>query len=220
MTPSGNGQPLNRRLALFDTDCLEVADGASLRSRELRDFGIRGRVQPLAERLDGLYAFARRHDLVMVFTQCCSARVVAPHSHPEVLVVPLDPVDRDWMGEVGRFRLINIQKHNGAPLHESFMCRHFDMFQHNANARRLLQILDIPRWVVFGHGFDLCVDSAVKGIVSAGYRAHVLTDVIASSAAGYGPYGTPESKRLIMEYLIKIGVTTGTMDALLAEYEG
>lgn len=212
-------RPLNRRLALFDTDCLEVADENSVRSAQLPGFGIRPRVQPLADKLDRLYAFARRHDLTMVFTQCCSARAVAPGAHPEVLVVPMDPADRGWMDRVDRFRLINIQKHSAAPLHESFICRHFDMFQHNANARRLLEILDIPRWVLFGHGFDLCVDSAVKGIVAAGYAAHVLTDVIASSAAGYGPYGTPESKRLILEYLVKIGVTTGELNAFLGEHD-
>ncbi len=219
MAISDDGRPLNRRLALFDTDCLEVAGDGSLRSRVLPDFGIRPRVQPLAEKLDSLYAFAKRHDLVMVFTQCCSARAVAPDSHPEVLVVPMDPGDRGWMERVGRFRLINIQKHNAAPLHQSFICRHFDMFQHNGNARRLLEILDIPRWVVFGHGLDLCVDSAVKGIVAAGYAAHVLTDVLASSATGYGPYGTPESGRSILEYLMKIGVTTGGSDALLGEHD-
>lgn len=219
MAISDNGRALNKRLALFDTDCLEVADASSMRSRQLPDFGIRLRVQPLAEKLDRLYAFAKRHELVMIFTQCCSARVVRPDSHPEVLVIPMDPADRGWMDRVGRFRLINIQKHNAAPLHDSFICRHFDMFQHNANARRLLEILDIPQWVVFGHGFDLCVDSAVKGIVAAGYAAHVLTDVIASSASGYGPYGTPESKRLILEYLVKIGVTTGALDAFLGEHD-
>lgn len=220
MAISDNGWPLNRRLALFDTDCLEVADENSMRSAQLPNFGIRPRVQPLAEKLDSLYAFAKRHDLVMVFTQCCGARAVAPGSHPDVLVVPMDPEDRGWMERVGRFRLINIQKHNAAPLHQSFICRHFDMFQHNGNARRLLEILNIPRWVVFGHGLDLCVDSAVKGIVAAGCAAHVLTDVLASSATGYGPYGTPESKRMILEYLVRIGVTTGGLKAFLDEHGG
>jgi hypothetical protein len=63
------------------------------------------------------------------------------------------------------------------------------------------------------------VDSAVKGIVAAGYAAHVLTDVLASSATGYGPYGTPESKRMILEYLMKIGVTTGASDDFLGEHD-
>jgi hypothetical protein len=219
IAPSRNGPLLKRRVALFDSDCLEVAGEGSLRSRELPDFGIRARVQPLAGKLDRLYAFARRHDLITVFTHCCDARIVKPGAHPEVLVVPMDGSDGGWVQDVGRFRLINIQKHNAAPLRESFICRHFDMFQHNSNARRLLRILDIPQWVVFGHGFDLCVDSAVKGIVSAGYGVHVLTDVIASSATGYGPYGTEESKRSILEYLMKIGVTTGTLDAYLGEHD-
>lgn len=211
--------PLNRRIALFDSDCLEVAGPDSRRSRTLPDFGIRARMQPMAEKLDALYAFAGRHDLTMVFTHCCSARTVRPGEREDVVVVPRDESDRSWMDSVGDCRLINLEKHNAAPLHESFICRHFDAFQHNSNGRRLLKRLDIPRWIVFGHGFDLCVDSAVKGILSAGCQVHLLTDVMASSATGYGPYGTEESKEAILGYLVRIGVTTGSLESFLAEHD-
>lgn len=218
---------LNRRIALFDSDCLEVASATSCCSKTLPDFGVRARMQPMAGQVDALYRFARERDLTVVFTHCCSAAAVEPGSHPDVLVVPMDPADQAWVGELNRYRLINIQKHNHASVRKTgntntqnaFICRHFDAFQHNPNARRLFEILDIPEWIVFGHGFDLCVDTSVKGIISAGYKVHLLTDVIASSAAGYGPYGTEESKRLILEYLEKIGVTTSTIDSFLNTYD-
>lgn len=214
---------LNKRIALFDSDCLEVASEASSRSKMLPEFGIRARMQPMAQQLDRLYAFAKVHDLTMVFTHCCSAIPVRPGTNGDVLIVPVDPADQSWMEEVHRYRLINIEKRNHTQtprkdeqLHEAFICRHFDTFQHNPNATRLFEILDIPEWIVFGHGFDLCVDSSVKGILSAGYKVHILTDMIASSATGYGPYGTEDSKRAILEYLEKLGVTTGALDSFLS----
>jgi hypothetical protein len=214
-----SNRPLNHRIALFDSDCLEAASADSCRSKVLPGFGVRARMQPLMARLDMLYAFARKHDLTMVFTHCCSAAPVRPGTHRDVLIVPLDPSDHAWVNQVKRYRLINIEKRHEAPLQESFICRHFDAFQHNANARQLFRILDIPEWIVFGHGFDLCVDSSVKGIVSSGYKVRLLTDVIASSATGYGPYGTEESKRSILGYLKKIGVATSTLREFLRSHD-
>ena len=202
-------------MALFDSDCLEVAGPDSRRSKVLPGFGIRSRMQPMADQLDALYDFAKKQGLVMVFTHCCSSNPVKPGQHPDVLVVPMDPADQSWTTQLDRYRLINIEKHNATPLNRSFICRHFDAFQHNSNSSRLLQLLNIPRWILFGHGFDLCVDSAAKGIIAAGYQVHLLTDVIASSAPCYGPYGTEDSKRSILAYLQKIGVTTGTVADLL-----
>lgn len=204
------------QIALFDSDCLEVADSGSVLSRVLPGFGIRPRVQPFADKLDALYAFAKKLNIVMVFTHCCSARHFTPGSHPDVLVVPVDSSDSDWTAKVQQYRLINIQKRSGGAPNESFICRYFDSFQHNQNARKLLQILNIQRWVLFGHGFDLCVDSAAKGIISSGAKVHILTDVLASSAPGYGPYGTEESKRLIMDFLVRVGATTGSSTEFLA----
>ena len=209
---------LRKRLGLFDSDCLDAAGPDSLLSAVLPGFGIRPRMQPVAEKLDALYAFAKQNDLTMVFSQCCSARTIRSDSHPDVLVVPLDGNNRGWVDRVADSRLFNLEKRHGGAQNESFICRYFDTFQHNQNARHLFQLLDIPRWVLFGHGFDLCVDSAAKGILTAGYGVHLLTDVIASSATGYGPYGTEESKQAILDYLKKIGVTTGTLPELLQEF--
>ena len=206
---------VNKSIAVFDSDCLEVANKKSVRSKILPDFGFRERIQPIAEKLDKLYAFAEDNNIVMVFTHCCGAANIKPDNNSKVLVVPMDSSDQSWLEKVDDYRLFNIEKRHDGELHESFICRHFDAFQHNPNAALLIKKLNIPTWVVFGHGFDLCVDSSVKGIISSGYKVHLLTDMIASSASGYGPYGTEESKKSILEYLIKVGVTTGTIKDFL-----
>jgi nicotinamidase-related amidase len=211
---------LNRQIALFDSDCLQPAGVGDFPLPALPAFSVRGRMQPKTDKIDALYAFAQRHDLTVLFTQCCSAPLVDDDNPAGTLVVPMDGADLGWKEKVKRSRHINIRKRSGleeGSTTNSFICRYFDAFQHNANAGLLLESLDVPVFVLFGHGFDLCVDSAAKGLLAAGYRVHFLTDVSAPSASGYGPYGTEESGRAILDYLVKIGVSTGTSDEFLRE---
>jgi hypothetical protein len=213
---------LNRQIALFDSDCLEPVGKGSFPLPAMPNFTVRQRMQPKADIINALHDFAQRHDLTVLFTQCCSARLVTDNNPPETLVVPLDGCGSAWQDRVGKARFINIRKPSGlgdSDTTRSFICRYFDAFQHNANVGHLLKLLNIPVFVLFGHGFDLCVDSSAKGLLAAGFKVHLLTDVTAPSATGYGPYGTTESSRAILDYLIKIGVTTGTSNDFLQEME-
>lgn len=215
--------PLNRRIALFDSDCLEPVEAGGFPLPALPAFGVRERMRPKADRINALYEFALRHDLTVIFTQCCSATPVVDGSPEGTLVVPVDPGDQRWRERVSCSRLINIEKKSGSGeggTMRSFICRYFDAFQHNPNTGVLLESLDVPLFVLFGHGFDLCVDSSAKGLLAAGRKVHFLTDVSASSASGYGPYGTAESGGAILDYLVKIGVTTGTSEEFLRGMEG
>jgi hypothetical protein len=213
---------LNRQIAFFDSDCLEPVGEGGFPLPAMPAFSVRERMRPKSDKIDALYAFAQRHDLTVLFTQCCSARLVTDDNPTGTLVVPLDGSDYEWKGKVDTLRHINIRKRSGLGEREttnSFICRYFDAFQHNANVEALLELLDVPVFVIFGHGFDLCVDSSAKGLLAAGYKVHFLTDVSAPSASGYGPYGTVESGKAILDYLVKIGVTTGTSDEFFQEME-
>jgi hypothetical protein len=212
--------PLNQRIALFDSDCLEPAYPGSFNSNVLTEFSIRKRMEPKAEKLDRLYTFAKQHDLTMIFTQCCSAVKVSDDSPLGTVVVPLDTNDHFWVEKVKKARLINLEKRSDkGNITKSTICRYFDAFQHNPNALKLIEILNIPQWIIFGHGFDLCIDSSAKGLIVAERKVHYLTDVSAPSATGVGPYGTEESGIAILEYLTKIGVTSGTLQEFIKDYE-
>jgi nicotinamidase-related amidase len=179
-------------------------------------------MQPKADKIDSIYSFARLHDISVIFTQCCSASLVENDSPDGTLVVPLESEQTSWIDKVKYSRMINIRKKSG--LNEpnttkSFICRYFDAFQYNANAQKLLDIMAIDQFVLFGHGFDLCVDSSAKGLVAAGKKVHFLTDVSAPSAQGYGPYGTEDSGKTILDYLVKIGVTTGTTEEFFRSFK-
>ena len=67
---------LKNRIGFFDSDCLEWANEQSLRSRVLPEFGIRKRMQSKIDKLEKLFNFAKEHDIVQVFTHCCSAQPV------------------------------------------------------------------------------------------------------------------------------------------------
>ena len=91
----------------------------------------------------------------------------------------------------------------------NFTCRAYDMFQDNGNAARLVQALDVGEWIVFGNGFDLCVNSAVHGLLAAQQKVCLLSDVWVAGSRGYFvstpggqmECGTPENHaRILAEF--------------------
>lgn len=198
---------MNKKIGFFDSDCLTFDPEMKHKTSSLKNFSYRERISPHSDKIDKIYEYAEKYDHYMIFTQCCGANPTPVENDNGILVIPRDIENKDWISKVKNHRIFNIEKiyESRTPM-ESFNCRHFDTFQHNSNADILLRILDIEKWVVFGHGLDLCVDTSIKGIIKNGYKAILLTDVIKPSATGYGPYGTKESEKEILSYLIKIGV--------------
>jgi nicotinamidase-related amidase len=205
------------RFGLFDVDSRELnAAGNAL--------GFRPRVEPLRDRLDRLYALAEERGTPLVFTTCCSGRMLRPDSLPEVLVVPLGADQRQWETRMHAYRLFCLQKKAYKEAGANFSCRAYDMFRDNGNAARLMQTLDVNEWIVFGNGFDLCIYSGVRGLLAAGQRVCLLSDVYASGARGYyvptprGRFetGTPENHARILAEFRQLGVRTATLEQFLA----
>lgn len=207
---------MNTSFGFFDSDCLTFDPEKKHKQSYMKNFSYRERISPHAKKIDKIYEYAEKNNIVVIFTQCCGANPTPTRNDNEILVVPRNSNDKDWISKVKHHRIFNIEKiyESKTPL-ESFNCRHFDTFQHNSNADILLRILDIDRWVVFGHGLDLCVDTSVKGIINNGYNVTLLTDILKPSATGYGPFGTEESGDIILKYLSKIGVVMNTLDNFL-----
>ena len=141
--------------------------------RELSEDGktlkFRQRVEPLTAKLNELYSLAKRCELTTVFTICCSGRMPQNEDRKDFLFVPLQGNESGWESQVSDYPLIY------------------------RNAERLLFLLDISTWIVFGNGFELCTASSVEGILGAGYRVQLITDVLAQSAGSYGDFGTEKS---------------------------
>jgi nicotinamidase-related amidase len=188
----------------FDADCRELD--------ELGDgLAYRPRVRPLAAKLERLYILAERRGYPLVFTTCCSGRMPAPASWPQVCQVPLDGTDTGWRESVGRFRQFYLAKRTCGRPEGNLACRYFDMFLHNANAAALLRMLAVGTWVVFGNGFDLCVGSAARGILDAGQNLILLEDVRIASARA-----TMESEQATFDELARRGARRMTLEAFLA----
>ncbi len=198
---------MSERLAFFDVDCLELnetGDGLSLRPR----------VQPLAEKIHRLHATAEALGAPMVFTTCCSGRMLQPGDLPGTVFVPLDAGDRSWKDQVATHRRFYLQKRTYGDPKVNAARRAFDMFQDNGNAERLVKALAVDEWVVFGNAFDLCVNCGAQGLLNAGQRICLLTDIAAPSALS-----TPESFRETVEHLSQRGARTSTLDELLSRID-
>ena len=210
---------MNATFGFFDVDCREIAPTGALT--------LRPRVQPLAERLQALYDYAVRHDLVTIFTTCCSGRMLERGSRDDILFVPLDADDTDWSEGVPDARLIYLQKKAYGDPRVNFDCRAYDMFADNPHAAHLLRTLDIPEWVVFGNGFDLCVNSAVSGILCAGYAVTLLTDLMIPcgqlaylAERGFGHIGTEAYRNDIYAEFVRQGARLSTGEQLLRDEYG
>ncbi|MBN1347620.1 MAG: isochorismatase family protein [Phycisphaerae bacterium] len=195
---------MNARLGFFDVDCQEMnatRDGLALRPR----------VQPLAEAIARLHAAAEAIGAPLVFTTCCSGRMPQPGDLPGTLFIPLDAADRAWEHRVTAHRRFYLQKRTYGDPKVNGERRAFDMFQDNGNAERLVKAFAVDEWIVFGNAFDVCVDCCARGLLNAGQRVCLLTDVAALSVRG-----TRESLRAMVEHLSQRGARVSTMNELLS----
>ncbi|HOX39789.1 MAG TPA: hypothetical protein PL033_17540 [Candidatus Brocadiia bacterium] len=199
---------MNNRLGFFDVDCLELnADGIGL------DF--RPRVAPILSAVKTLHDLAEKSGSPLVFTTCCSGRMLGDEELPDILKVPLDVADAEWRTRVKGYRIFYLQKKSYGDPKKNYTCRAYDMFQDNGNAVLLFEMLGEREWVVFGNGFDLCVDSAANGLLKAGYRVRILTDVKIRSAKGYDDSGTDERYRRMLDDLGAMGAKLSSLDEFI-----
>ncbi len=191
------------RFGFFDVDSRELAeDGQGL--------GYRPRVLPIVPLLERLYAVADARQYPLVFTTCCSGRMLTPRGLPGTLYVPLDAGDVSWQEKLNGCRQFYLAKKTYGDPKLNFDCRAFDMFQDNGNAGRLLRQLEVETWVVFGNGFSLCVNSAARGLLDAGLPLILLEDVRVASAVG-----TPEGEQEIIRGLRARGARVMTLEQFL-----
>ena len=203
-------QSMKYNIGLWEVDCRELSeDGKTLQFRQ--------RVEPLVAKLNELYDFARKRKLTTVFTTCCSGKMPQKGNRKDFLFVPLQGNETGWESRLGDYPLIYLEKVACGDPRLNFQCRAFDVFHGNRNAERLLFLLDISNWIVFGNGFELCVASSVEGILGAGYRVQLITDVLALSAGGYGDFGTEESKARVIDELHAKGVEILSLRELIQQ---
>ena len=195
---------MSQAIGFFDVDCRELdAAGTGL--------GYRPRVEPLISSLEQLYARARELGAPEVFTTCCSGRMLREGSLPDVLFVPRDPERREWEERVGGHRIFYLDKATCGIPGEKYKQKTFDAFLYNRNAPRLFELLGIKRWIVFGNGFDLCVNTTIRGLLGCGLTVHLIADVTVASAKGYDDCGTEENRRRVLDQLAGLGATVGTL---------
>lgn len=202
---------MTTRYAFFDVDCLETSPSGFLRMRP--------RILPLKDKLRTIYGLVRDGGYPMVFTTCCSGGMLKPENRPDILFVPIDSSETEWKTRLPYQRLIYLEKKAYGDPKVNFACRAFDMFADNGNAALLVRELAVDEWIVFGNALDLCVDSAVTGILRAKGRVTFLSDCMCSSATGYGLHGTEENRLATFARWRDAGATEQTLERFLARTE-
>ena len=192
-----------QNFGIFEVDCRqrsETETGLSYVSRAL----------PFREQIERIHAEAEAGDIPVIFTTCCSNRLLSKDDPRGTLVVPMDEQDTDWLDDVASHRVVYIEKRNwGNPIKNTHHCA-WDMFRHNENAKKLLAKLGISHWIVYGVGIDLCIPSAVRGLLDAGCTVTILDDILVNNVNG-----TPETTRKMLETLGESGVKTMPSDEFL-----
>ncbi len=180
---------LTRQYIFFDIDSLELVTDTQTAS-VIPHLGVRQRMLPWKAQLNTIHQLAIDLQAVQVFCTCCSGTATTQENCPEALHIPVDKQDQSWRDDLWNARLIHLMKRSCGIPSENFTRRYFDMFLHNENGYDLIHMLPTKTWVVYGNGFDLCVCAAIDGLLAQERSVIILTDILCSSAEGYGPFGT------------------------------
>jgi hypothetical protein len=202
---------LNQEIGFFDIDSRELSpDGLGFKLRE--------RMQPLESQLNLLYDFAYKHQLMFIFSTCCSGNFLKTDSLDYVKFIPIDASDQSWTKDLENFRYFYIEKKQyGNPRVNCERCA-YDFFKYNNNAMKLVKKLKLKKWVIFGNSFDSCVYLACLHLLSNGLELTVIKDAV---APGYGPgkTGTEENKKNILSELKAKGTKILTVADFLKKFE-
>lgn len=195
---------MNKKIAFFDVCSREIDNNLAL--------SFRPRVKPIAEKLNRIYDFINKKGSILVFTTCCSGKMLEPGLREDILIIGLDENNLEWKKKIKDYKSINLQKNKFS----------YEPFNYNKNSIQLIKALPVDEWVIFGNGLDLCVNHIVENILNEGFKVTFLKDVMISSAVGYetnfGKSGTEENKAATFENWCKNGAVVKSLDEFFSTY--
>ncbi|MFA5032082.1 MAG: hypothetical protein WC614_03580 [bacterium] len=194
-------------------------------SREVDDTGtkliFRPRVELLAEKFNKLYDVASKANIPFLFTICCGVRMLEKNILSDILFIPMCPKDDKWTKYVKDYRQFYIQKNATNGLKEKDLKKndYFDTFKHNSNAVKLVKMLNVSEWIVFGNSLGIssnfCVNNSILSLIRMGQKVTLLTDVLIRSAKGYDNTGTEKNYSDLMNEFKELGVSMTTLEEFL-----
>lgn len=140
----------------------------------------RPRAEPIKSRLSQLDAFAERHGVRVLFTQCVggSALPLGSSSQTSTLMVRYDADSSDWLPQLAAHREIFIERPSYGSPAENQRMRASDAFHSNASTTIVVDALDVAEWIVFGVAMQACVKHAVLGLLQQGQNVTILSDAV------------------------------------------
>lgn len=165
--------PLTRRFAFFNL-CSRQKFGYEEPHEH------RSRADPIRPHLSQLYAFAERHGVRVLFTQCVggSRLPLGASDQASTLMVRHEADSSDWLPQLDAHREIFVERPSYGEPGANRRMRSSDVFHSNASTTALVDKLDVTEWVVFGVAMQVCVASAVHGLLNQGQAVTILSDTV------------------------------------------
>jgi hypothetical protein len=171
----------------------------------------RHRMQPWAGQLSALYTYAQRLCAPFVFTTCCGGSMLLPDSKNDVLFIPIDGADTRWQTKIKDYHCFYVEKIADCNMKENSEFDNAALFCYNRNVLKLVELLSVDEWIVYGNSLDFCVNDTVIGLLNAGQMVTFLSDVLCGSSNG-----TEESRNRTLEKWRTLGAIERASGELLA----
>ncbi len=161
--------------AIFDVDTRQAkaAGGWTYMPRTL----------PYRGDVERLLAQVSRHQVPLVITTCVRGNMLEKSQFEnlfdDTLFVPLEAKDTEWTTRCDQYRKFYIEKKfrredfpndKPYPPHEIFL--------YSINAHRLIDILNIDEWIVFGNAMEACGDLVISKLLEGGRRVIYIPELM------------------------------------------
>lgn len=146
----------------------------------------------------------------VVATLCLQSPGVDLTTDPKWVWIPQEGDVAEWEGRVPSARRFILEKRACGTPAENVAARAHDVFHSHPHATRLIDLIGIKKWFVFGRS-EICVETAIQGLRAAGCEVIVIGDAVAP-----GSRGTAETVR---DFLAQCGAELMTVEELAASLE-
>ncbi|MFA5032084.1 MAG: hypothetical protein WC614_03590 [bacterium] len=202
---------IKHSIGFFESDCRQMnVSGTKMI--------FRSRTKIIGKKVKKLYNIASEMNIPYVITFCCGVKMFEKNMLPDILFIPIDQKDDEWTKYVKDYRQFFIQKLSWPKTDpQGKRCDYFNAFKYNGNAVKLIKMLDVSEWIVFGNSFEFCVNTAIQSLITAGQKVTLLTDTLIRGTKGFGDSGTDEKYNSLINEFRSLGVSMKTLDELKNE---
>ena len=166
---------------------------------------LREHLRDMAPVYDRLFALIGASKAPLVTTLCLQSPLIDMANNPAWVWIPQAGAAADWSTRVAGGRRFMLEKRTCGCSEENVARRAYDVFHAHPHAARLIELIGIRRWFVFGRS-ELCVGAVVDGLCGLGCEVTLVSDAVAPGGRG--------NAETVRELLARSDVDNITVDEL------